>query len=197
VGSPKFSAVTVTRIDGSVSTVPPMSDYEVKQSLLPKSQRKHRNDVSFGHDVDYKSYLASKKWFDRRDKYFKTHAKRCRACASKAKIHLHHMTYERLGSERDTDLIALCEVCHTNVHKLHKNSTKSLRWVTQQYVAGARGVGEQARKRGERRLRRCAPAKAKPAFIPANLRAASTDENGRVVTSRQFDPVNAALGDSG
>lgn len=31
-------------------------------------------------------------------------------------IDLHHLTYERIGCERDTDVIPLCRSCHKLVH---------------------------------------------------------------------------------
>jgi hypothetical protein len=33
-------------------------------------------------------------------------------------LHVHHYTYERLGCERDEDLVTLCETCHSELHRL-------------------------------------------------------------------------------
>lgn len=46
------------------------------------------------------------------------------ACGSKKDIHVHHLTYERMGHELDSDLMVLCEVCHDKVHQLHRTSMK-------------------------------------------------------------------------
>lgn len=137
-------------------------------------------------NIDYSSYMQSEAWWARKAEYYKTHAKRCSACGSKKNIHLHHMTYERLGRERDSDMAPLCEKCHDEVHRLSaENSVASLTRVTLDFIAvksrarssvvraerkdAARGVGE--RKPGERRYAACAPAEKKPKFIPRNLRS--------------------------
>lgn len=68
----------------------------------------------------YLRYMGSKTWATRRARYFRTHARQCRACGAKPPEHiqLHHLTYERLGAERNMDLCALCQSCHQAVHKL-------------------------------------------------------------------------------
>jgi hypothetical protein len=42
----------------------------------------------------------------------------CEFCKRRRKFNLHHKTYERLGHERTTDLIILCDDCHTEVHQM-------------------------------------------------------------------------------
>ncbi|MSR87929.1 MAG: hypothetical protein EXS69_02080 [Candidatus Zambryskibacteria bacterium] len=71
----------------------------------------------------YKEYIKSDAWFERRDIYFFTHEKNCVACESAEHIDLHHMTYDRLGSERDEDLIPLCKVCHDQYHTIYKRAS--------------------------------------------------------------------------
>jgi len=44
----------------------------------------------------------------------------CEFCHSDSKFNFHHKTYERLGNERDTDLVILCDNCHERVHDLAK-----------------------------------------------------------------------------
>jgi hypothetical protein len=94
------------------------------------------------------------------------------------------MTYERLGSELDSDLIPLCEECHDEVHRQAAGSILSLTMVTLQYVAlkaakngavaraerydAARGIGD--RQPGERRRRACSSAESKTEFTPRNQR---------------------------
>jgi 5-methylcytosine-specific restriction endonuclease McrA len=72
----------------------------------------------------YVRYLASKTWAARRARYFRTHEKMCRACGARSgprrAIHLHHLTYERLGKERNADLLPLCKTCHLAVHDFHR-----------------------------------------------------------------------------
>ena len=40
----------------------------------------------------------------------------CERCSVKKAVLLHHLTYERLGSECDADVLALCGNCHRQWH---------------------------------------------------------------------------------
>lgn len=44
----------------------------------------------------------------------------CFSCKSDNKIHTHHITYDRLGNEDLSDLVYLCEKCHSIAHKIAK-----------------------------------------------------------------------------
>lgn len=66
---------------------------------------------------NYRDYLSSEHWMYIKDKYFAKHKRVCFVCKSDEKICLHHITYDRLGDEIDSDLIPLCEKCHNEVHK--------------------------------------------------------------------------------
>lgn len=68
----------------------------------------------------YDQHINSPEWAARKDQYYAGHARRCRACGSVKKIHLHHKTYVRFKYELDSDLVPLCEGCHDKVHALHK-----------------------------------------------------------------------------
>lgn len=67
--------------------------------------------------ADYQLYLKSDHWicFRRRIATVKS---RCRGCHVKAgrRLDVHHITYERLGAEIDSDVICLCRDCHAKVH---------------------------------------------------------------------------------
>ena len=93
----------------------------------------------------YKEYLQSQHWLVTKD-YFYSHSQRilmmrrsggicCEFCRTKGKVNLHHKTYERLGNERCTDLIILCDDCHQQIHDLPRNiklphRTRKLRRLT-------------------------------------------------------------------
>lgn len=64
----------------------------------------------------YGAYIASDRWAARRERYFASHPRKCAVCGSKASLELHHLSYERLGRERDDDLAPLCHRCHAAVH---------------------------------------------------------------------------------
>lgn len=69
----------------------------------------------------YEKYITSSIWEARRKKHLKKHA-HCRACKRKDELHVHHLTYVRMGSELSSDLMTLCNRCHNYVHTYHKNN---------------------------------------------------------------------------
>jgi 5-methylcytosine-specific restriction endonuclease McrA len=44
-------------------------------------------------------------------------AHKCENCGEPYGLQVHHLTYERLGRELDTDLVVLCRQCHANEHR--------------------------------------------------------------------------------
>jgi len=67
--------------------------------------------------TDYQEYLKSPEWDVRRKKAYAMAGYRCQLCNKKGQLHAHHRTYERLGHEKDTDIIVLCSRCHATFHK--------------------------------------------------------------------------------
>ena len=88
----------------------------------------------------YTRYLTSPKWAAKRELYFNTYGKFCRACRTTfGPIQLHHMTYERLGRERLTDLVALCAKCHRDVERLYRQHGRTDRMtITLAFIRGKR-----------------------------------------------------------
>lgn len=68
------------------------------------------------HD-EYKEYLETEWWRERRKKTLDYYGGRCAVCNSAGLVDVHHRTYERLGQELDSDLIVLCRECHSRFHK--------------------------------------------------------------------------------
>ncbi len=68
---------------------------------------------------NYHEYLQSEEW-KRRAKDLKAKAGwRCESCGrmmSENKLHIHHLTYQRLGNEAAGDLRVLCFQCHQKAH---------------------------------------------------------------------------------
>lgn len=87
-----------------------------------------------GRRQSYVRYIKSAKWRKRRELYFQTHEKKCRACGSINRIELHHKTYKNIRKERDADLAPLCYKCHNAIHKIQKKSKGSLWMITEQYI---------------------------------------------------------------
>lgn len=73
--------------------------------------------------MDYKEYLQSEQWQKRRNEALINDGFRCKICKSEENLNVHHLTYERLGEEKDEDLIVLCERCHSKWHKIEKHTS--------------------------------------------------------------------------
>lgn len=66
--------------------------------------------------MPYQKYLRTRHWGDLRLRVVRRSRGRCEQCDVKGPLEVHHLTYERRGHERMSDLIALCRSCHEAVH---------------------------------------------------------------------------------
>ena len=64
----------------------------------------------------YHKYLKSKRWKQKKDQILKNRENKCQLCGDMNNIHVHHNTYDRVGFEKDEDLIILCNECHAKFH---------------------------------------------------------------------------------
>jgi hypothetical protein len=71
--------------------------------------------------IAYGRYINSPAWRARRRRFLDRYGEHCRACGSTDRVQVHHKTYDHLGAELDEELVALCEACHSNVHKLERD----------------------------------------------------------------------------
>ena len=62
--------------------------------------------------IDYKQYLASREWRVKRNEVIELNNGICERCASRPIQDIHHLTYERIGQERISDLMGVCRPCH-------------------------------------------------------------------------------------
>lgn len=73
--------------------------------------------------VNYASYLSSHAWKKTARKMREKAGFKCQLCGANDKpLNVHHNSYERLGRERDDDLVVLCEPCH---HRFHNQSSST------------------------------------------------------------------------
>jgi len=69
--------------------------------------------------LNYEKYIrSSSKWKTICVQIRNRDDNKCKLCDSTEKLHVHHLTYKRLGNERPEDLVTLCELCHSDQHKL-------------------------------------------------------------------------------
>jgi hypothetical protein len=66
----------------------------------------------------YRLLVKTDCWKIRREDYLGKFGWRCEICVSRIPQHIqvHHLNYDRLGQERDDDLLAVCERCHQMLH---------------------------------------------------------------------------------
>lgn len=64
------------------------------------------------HSRLYLTYMRSAAWFALRRVIILRAKGRCERCHKGGRLEVHHLTYERLGHERLTDLLAVCPSCH-------------------------------------------------------------------------------------
>ena len=64
--------------------------------------------------------------------------KACEACGYSRKLQVHHKTYERLGKERNSDLVLLCRDCHESLHRFRAAERISLGTATRRFLKLAR-----------------------------------------------------------
>lgn len=79
---------------------------------------------------DYDEYLRSSAWKAKALERAEIDNYRCQMCGCTGtmtnKLQIHHLSYRNLYNEDvDKDLITLCDVCHTNVHRMMCRITDS------------------------------------------------------------------------
>lgn len=79
----------------------------------------------------YRELMASAAWRRRRAAWYASHITAtgerpsCTVCRRPWRLgvdDLHHRSYDRLGAERDADLVPLCRSCHDTVHEVIESS---------------------------------------------------------------------------
>jgi hypothetical protein len=91
----------------------------------------------------YHSYLNSLQWQKKKKDYRKSgFITSCWACGSNKKIEFHHRTYNRLGCEAMSDIVALCTICHSDLtfkYKSYSGYSDTFLWeFTTEYVTKKR-----------------------------------------------------------
>ena len=70
---------------------------------------------------NYAAYMTSPEWAEVKRRYRASlRPQNCGLCDTSEDLHLHHLTYERVGQEELADLVALCAPCHRMLHALER-----------------------------------------------------------------------------
>lgn len=84
----------------------------------PKKRRKGKYPWWLKTKRGYARYINSPEWAAFRTRYYATHPRACFVCGTSKEIRLHHISYRRVGTERDTDVVPLCDPHHFQTHQL-------------------------------------------------------------------------------
>lgn len=102
--------------------------------------------------MDYKTYIRSTEWLDRKEEFFKTHQRKCKACYSTKNVCLHHLTYENIFNEPDSDLMPLCKGCHNEAHRMDRKRGRidyTLRENTMAFLKERRSANPKRKRRSK------------------------------------------------
>jgi hypothetical protein len=65
----------------------------------------------------YADYLRTDHWRETRERALMRAGHQCKRCeATDRRLDVHHLSYERLGRELESDLTVLCSICHAIEH---------------------------------------------------------------------------------
>lgn len=81
-----------------------------------KRRRKKKKQAKGYRWKDYSKYLQTPHWQRLRERLKRSSRWECYSCGSTERLQVHHKTYDRLGHERLSDLVVLCEICHSKIH---------------------------------------------------------------------------------
>jgi len=77
--------------------------------------------------MTYTEYIKSREWLIKRTEVMANpyygRPNTCFLCRRKKNLIVHHLTYDRLGNEREDDLMILCSTCHNKTHTVDGEHT--------------------------------------------------------------------------
>src|SRR4030095_3538534 len=77
--------------------------------------------------MNYDSYLTSDAWYRLVAEVLRLPQYECYICLRTRPLRAHHKTYARLGRERLSDLVVLCDTCHRKFHESLPQLTREQR----------------------------------------------------------------------
>jgi len=90
---------------------------EVRTSAIRSAERpRSHGEIVTYRTMPYEKYLLTARWRSTRNRALKLAGYSCSRCQVTRDLQVHHLSYERLGDELDTDLEVLCRGCHLGHH---------------------------------------------------------------------------------
>lgn len=111
----------------------PMWDHELKQERIENYRRRQielRDQAESQRQAaiveqsqewweKYNAYLRSTQWHKMRQLVLDRDGNLCQACLTNKATHVHHVSYDlynRLGKSAAFELVAICRLCHEQIH---------------------------------------------------------------------------------
>tara|TARA_R110000824_G_C14926489_1_gene648253 strand:+ start:397 stop:687 length:291 start_codon:yes stop_codon:yes gene_type:complete len=66
--------------------------------------------------MKYDDHIGSRYWNEIRQRILKRSDGKCEKCGKMWRLQIHHINYDRVGRELDSDLLAVCQPCHRAIH---------------------------------------------------------------------------------
>lgn len=66
---------------------------------------------------EYKRYLGSKVWQDKRKEALEYYGNCCSQCKTTENLQVHHLHYRNIRNEKMADLSVMCRKCHGLLHQ--------------------------------------------------------------------------------
>jgi hypothetical protein len=76
------------------------------------------NEEQTARQVRYNEYLLSPEWRELKRMVRARCLNVCEVCGIASVEATHHLTYERFGRERLSDLLGVCDKCHEKIHNI-------------------------------------------------------------------------------
>lgn len=90
--------------------------HEAKHKAWMENWEKQRNFEREQRRAEYRKYLQSDQWRQKRAAVMRRANGICEGCQRARAVEVHHKTYENIFNEPLWDLVASCEACHRSVH---------------------------------------------------------------------------------
>lgn len=123
-------------LEGDLLDLIPLTRKDYREKFLKDFSHNYidncREEIK-SHKEKYDEYIASDSWKEKRQEVFAIQGHQCSICGALSNLRVHHMNYDNLFHEEDnqySDLIVLCDDCHTKLHdfiKDHKEEIDNLK----------------------------------------------------------------------
>jgi hypothetical protein len=109
----RWAAPLLHRVDGTLACLA-MGDAVLSLFVVDQTLEQA---ITALRRLPYGEYLKTAHWQRVRGLALEQAGHSCDLCGHTDRLEVHHRTYERLGFERQSDLIVLCHDCHRDFHR--------------------------------------------------------------------------------